>query len=148
MPFDLINEEAGKDIGGGIGRVLEVDCKAIAADQACFLRIKVEFPLDKPIWRGALVLSPEGVRVQIDFHYEHLVWLCYSCGKLGHEVRDCLNPVSATTSARLYREWLKVGSRRQAKFSGRSFEAQMGGRDITGDLARDSIQHHSNKARA
>ena len=25
LPFDLINEEAGKDIGQGIGRVIEVD---------------------------------------------------------------------------------------------------------------------------
>jgi len=47
--FWLINEAVGKDIGGGIGRVLEVDCKTIAADQARFLRIRVELPLDKPI---------------------------------------------------------------------------------------------------
>uniref|UniRef100_A0A7N2LUT1 DUF4283 domain-containing protein n=1 Tax=Quercus lobata TaxID=97700 RepID=A0A7N2LUT1_QUELO len=39
LPFDLINEDAGKDIGESIGRVLEVDCKAIASDQARFLRI-------------------------------------------------------------------------------------------------------------
>ena len=67
LPFDLINEKAGKDIGGIIGRVLEVDCKAIVVDQARFLRIRVELPLDKPIRRGAPVLSPEGVRVQIAF---------------------------------------------------------------------------------
>ena len=30
--FDLINEEAGRDIGQGIGRVIKVDCKAIALD--------------------------------------------------------------------------------------------------------------------
>ena len=52
LPFILINEEAGKDIGESIGRVLEVDCKAIAADQARFLRIIVELPLAKPIKRG------------------------------------------------------------------------------------------------
>ena len=28
LPFDLMNVEAGKDIGGGIGKVLDVDCKA------------------------------------------------------------------------------------------------------------------------
>ena len=39
LPFDLINEEAGLDIGQGIRRVVEVDCKAFASDQACFLRI-------------------------------------------------------------------------------------------------------------
>ena len=51
LPFDLINEDAGKDIGESIRRVLEVDCKAIASDQAQFLCIRVELPLDKPIQR-------------------------------------------------------------------------------------------------
>ena len=41
-----------------------------------------------------------------------------------------------------------MGSRCQAKLGGRSFEAQMGGRDVIGDLARDPIQHHNDKARA
>ena len=49
LPFDLINEEAGKDIGESIGKVMEVNYKAIAANQACFLRIRVELPLGKPI---------------------------------------------------------------------------------------------------
>ena len=49
LPFYLINEESGKDIGESIGKVMEVDYKAIAADQACFLRIRVELPLGKPI---------------------------------------------------------------------------------------------------
>nr|POF08383.1 hypothetical protein CFP56_74328 [Quercus suber] len=70
LPFDLINEDIGKDVGGGIGRVLEVDCKAIVVDQARFLRIQVELPLDKPIQRGAPMLSLEGVKVQIAFQYE------------------------------------------------------------------------------
>ena len=39
LPFDLINEEAGLDIGRGIWSVVEVDCRALAADQACFLPI-------------------------------------------------------------------------------------------------------------
>ena len=39
LPFDLINEEAGLDIGQGIRRGVEVDCKALASDQARSLRI-------------------------------------------------------------------------------------------------------------
>lgn len=49
VPFDLITEEAAQDIGRGLGKVIEVDCKALKTDQARFLRIKVEVPLDKPL---------------------------------------------------------------------------------------------------
>lgn len=70
LPFDLVTEEVGQDIGGSIGKVLEVDCKAIVADQAQFLRIQVEFPLKKPIKRGAPVLSLKGDKVWIAFQYE------------------------------------------------------------------------------
>ena len=54
LPFDLINEEAGRDIGRSIGELVEVDCKAFNSDQAKFLRIRVEVPLDKPLQRGGL----------------------------------------------------------------------------------------------
>ena len=37
LPFDLINEEAGKDTEESIGKVMEVNYKAITANQAQFL---------------------------------------------------------------------------------------------------------------
>ena len=49
LPFDLINEDVGRDIGSGLGRVVAVDSKALTADQARFLRIRVEIPLNKPL---------------------------------------------------------------------------------------------------
>ena len=85
LPSVFINEEAGRDIGSGIGRVVVVDdCKAITSDQARFLRIRVEMPLDKPIRRGAPVISPEVDRVWVAFQYERLLGLCFNCGFLGH----------------------------------------------------------------
>ena len=77
LHFDLINEEAGLDIGQGIGRVVEVDCKALALDQARFLRIWVEIPLEKPIRRGGQVISLEGDRVKVAYKYERLVGMCF-----------------------------------------------------------------------
>ncbi|XP_075665086.1 uncharacterized protein LOC142634691 [Castanea sativa] len=60
LPFDLINVEASRDIGSGIGCVVDIYCKAISSEQTYFFRIQVEMPIDKPIRRGALVISPEG----------------------------------------------------------------------------------------
>lgn len=52
LPFDLINEEAGQDIGRALGKFTDLDCKASKSDQAHFLRVCVEIPLDKPLQRG------------------------------------------------------------------------------------------------
>ena len=42
----------GKGIGSKIGRVLEVDKRAMQVGLAKFLRIRVEVPIDKPLRRG------------------------------------------------------------------------------------------------
>ena len=89
LPFDLINEETGWDIGRGLGNVVEVDNKTFSSDQARFIRIRIEIPLDKPIRRGGWVANPEGDQVRIGFKYERLVGLCYQCGKFGHDAKDC-----------------------------------------------------------
>ena len=44
-----MSKEAGKDIGGKIGKVIEVDKRSLQAEQAKFVRIKVEVPIDKPL---------------------------------------------------------------------------------------------------
>ena len=56
----------GREIGSGLGEVL-----------------------DKPLCGGGVVTSPEGDKVCIGFKYKRLVGLCYQCGRIGHEVKDC-----------------------------------------------------------
>ena len=92
LPFDLLLEDLGRDIGSGLSEVLEVDLKAFSSDQACFIRIRVELPLDKPLSQGGVVVSPEGDKVCIGFKYERLVRLFYQCGRIGHEAKECSVP--------------------------------------------------------
>ncbi|KAL0005137.1 hypothetical protein SO802_012698 [Lithocarpus litseifolius] len=68
-----MNEEAGKEIGTGLGEISNVDVKAIASEQAHFLRMRVDIPLNKPLRRGALVVSPEGDKSWVEFKYERIV---------------------------------------------------------------------------
>lgn len=89
MPFDLINEDAGMDIGRGLGRVMEVDCKAMALDQAHFLCIQTKIALDKPFRRGGLMVSPKSDKVIVSFKFEILVGLCFNYERLEHEPKGC-----------------------------------------------------------
>ena len=111
LSFDLINEEAGSDIGRSIGELVEVDCKAINSDQSRFLRIRVKVPLNKWLRRGGPVISPEGEVVRVAFRYERLVGWCFSCGRIGHTHSDCPIRGSAVESEKPYGEWLKAGIR-------------------------------------
>ena len=111
LPFDLITEEAGRDIGSGIGKLVEVDCKAFQTEQSRFLRIRVEVPLDKPLRRGGPVISPEQDEVRVAFKYERLVGWCFTYGKIGHDHKECPSSDAAGDGEKLYGEWLKAGVR-------------------------------------
>nr|POE84136.1 uncharacterized protein CFP56_45193 [Quercus suber] len=107
LPFDLLLEEVGRDIGSGLGEVLEIDLKAFSSDQARFIRVRVELPLYKPLRLGGVVASLEGDKVCIGFKYERLVGLCYQCGRIGYEDKDCSVQRDRKHGGLPYREWLK-----------------------------------------
>ena len=97
----MINEEAGSDIGRSIEELVEVDCKAFKSDQSRFLRIRVEVPLNKPLKRGGLVISPEGETTWVAFRYERLVGWCFNCGCIGHDQKECALPVNSVNGEKL-----------------------------------------------
>lgn len=113
LPFNLMNEEAGKEIGGSLGEVVDVDAKAILSKQARFLYIRVDLPLDKPLRRGAPMISPKGDKSWVAFKYERIVGLCYWCGCLGHKVKTCPLQSSAKGDTEVanvpYGNWLRAG---------------------------------------
>ena len=89
LPFELFSEDVAMDMGNGIGKVVEVDCKGVTADQAKFLRIRVEILLDKPLRRGSKIKGLHGEVVCVAFKYERLISFCFRCGILGHEAKTC-----------------------------------------------------------
>ena len=85
-----------------------MDCKAIKANQARFLRIRVEVPLDRLLQRGGPIVSLEGDKAKVAFRYERLVGWCFACGKMGHELKDCKSANEVDKNEKPYGEWLKA----------------------------------------
>jgi len=110
LPFDLMTEDTGHDIGRRLGKIIEVDCKAFKFDQAWFLRIWAEIPLDKPLRWGGPVVSPEGDEVRAAFRYEHLVGWCFACGRIGHDEKECSMAGGEDMENWWYGEWMKAGT--------------------------------------
>ena len=111
LPFDLLSEEVGWEIGNNMGRVVKVDTKAFTAEQARFIRVRMEIPLDKPIHRGGLVLNSEGNKTQIGFKYKRLVGLCFQCSRFGHKRKSCTASSDGHETEMPYGEWLRAGTK-------------------------------------
>ena len=132
LPFDLLSEEVGRDMGNGLGKVVEVDLKAFSSDQAHFVCVRVELPLKKLLRRGGIIASLEGDKVCIGFKYERLVGLCFKCGRIGHEARECSFHVNHQHEYP-YGEWLKASFRKTTtsmnsggRYERRDFNTQVG----------------------
>ena len=72
LPFELMSEVVGQDIGTSIGRFLETDKQAHLSEQAKYLRIRVDLPIDKPLCRGGNVVGIEGDKYWVHYKYERL----------------------------------------------------------------------------
>ena len=46
LPFDMMSEKIGRDIGNNIGNFMATDSRSWSSDQVKFMRIRVNIPLD------------------------------------------------------------------------------------------------------
>ncbi|KAL0012555.1 hypothetical protein SO802_007663 [Lithocarpus litseifolius] len=60
LPFELMSEVVGRDIGNSLGRFIEIDKRANQSEQAKFMRIRVDLPIGLPLCRGGNVVGVEG----------------------------------------------------------------------------------------
>lgn len=147
LPFEYMFEDAGKDIGSRLGKVLEVDKRSLQVEQAKFMRIRVEIPIDKPLRRGGNITNTKGKRCSIIFRYERLPIFCYICGILGHDDKHCHMSQIEGLKERQYGEWLRArgvvrsGSEKGKGFDGGSLDCVDG--DCTSFRPRGTMANFS-----
>nr|POE78874.1 hypothetical protein CFP56_69281 [Quercus suber] len=115
----IVEEKIGRDIGNSIGNFMAADSKSWSSDQAKFMRIRVNIPLNRPLRRCGVVVNPEGEKFKVYFRYERLPVFCFLCGVMGHDERHCTSSERRTEELPQYGDWLraqggsKIGSQRK-----------------------------------
>ena len=60
-----MTDKVGKGIGNKLGHFIEVDKRSWQEDQAKFMRVKLDIPIEKLLRRGGLVANTERERVWV-----------------------------------------------------------------------------------
>ena len=77
-----------------------------------FMRVRVLIDISLPLCRDRVLSLEDGGVVWVNFKYERLPNICYSCGYLTHNDRDCEVWINSDGSLKAgdqeYRPWLRA----------------------------------------
>jgi hypothetical protein len=73
-----------QQLGGQIGEVLKFDCRFPG-----YLRIRVRYPLGKPLMPSLEVKVKGRGQMVIVLKYENVPHFCFLCGRIGHAATNC-----------------------------------------------------------
>ena len=88
LPYSLLSSEVASSLGETLGEV------TVPKDQTemrggNFLRVRVVIDVSEPLCRGRRVKFDENEEGWVSFMYERLPNLCYWCGHLTHDDKEC-----------------------------------------------------------
>ena len=88
LPVKYMSLEAGIKICEVIGQVFR-PTKTRLFDAGNFIRLQVSIDISLPLCHGRLISLHDGKEIRVSFKYERLPNICYWCGRLTHDDRDC-----------------------------------------------------------
>ena len=59
LPFENMFEEVGRDLGNRLGKYIETDKWSWLSEQAKFMRVRVDLPINRPLQRGGNIVNPD-----------------------------------------------------------------------------------------
>ena len=97
-----MSEEVGRELGSKLGRYFESNKRSWLSEQAKFIRIHVDLPIEKPLRRGGNIVNTEGENFWVSFKYERLPNFCFQCGLLRHDEKHYQVPPSDLGNTKQY----------------------------------------------
>ena len=113
-----MSREVAESICESVGVVCHSNA-GVEADGGRFIRVKVSLDISLPLCRGRLITLDNGKKHWVSFKYERLPNICYWCGRLDHNDKDCAlwiqSKGSLTEENRQYNQTLRASPYRPQK---------------------------------
>nr|XP_023881747.1 uncharacterized protein LOC111994121 [Quercus suber]POE73883.1 uncharacterized protein CFP56_42300 [Quercus suber] len=84
LPIELYETEVLKELGETIGKVLRIDSHTAMEARGKYARLCIQIDINQPLVNTILI-----GRFEQAVSYEGIQSLCFSCGRLGHNVAAC-----------------------------------------------------------
>ncbi|XP_030970995.1 uncharacterized protein At4g02000-like [Quercus lobata] len=88
IPPNYLDRETAKEISTTAGQVVSTKDNAESGGEG-FIRVRVVVDVTQPICRGRVVTLENKKKTWVSFKYERLPNLCYWCGRLDLDDKDC-----------------------------------------------------------
>ena len=88
IPIRYMTKEVAEEICSSVGEVCHLETHP-TEEGGSFVRVRVRVDVTQPLCRGRVVNLEEGDSTWVSFKYERLPIICYWCGRLDHDEKDC-----------------------------------------------------------
>ena len=88
IPSSFLTRKVAEKLCDTVGDV-QKSIGVVDDDGGNFFRVRVMVDITLPLCKGRLISLTNGSKSRVNFKYEHLPNVCYWCGRLEHNDRDC-----------------------------------------------------------
>lgn len=88
LPFKFMTPKMAEFIGETIGLIIKSN-NPMEMKGGKFMQVRVKIDVTRPLCRGRKISFDEEVERWVAFQYERLPNICFWCGMLSHDDKDC-----------------------------------------------------------